>query len=261
MRRVAFVLLLLAPAALGCGGSAATGVAAAAPRTFVTLQFDDGVHQDGVGALLARHGLHATFFVNTATLGRPATLSWDDLTALTAQGNEIGGHTLTHPDLTTLPAAGQRREICDDRSSLVAHGLDAVSFAYPYGRQTATTRRIVRDCGYTSGRLASGLRGAGCARCPYALDLAHLGSRFTLRTARAPTADTSEAAVRAVVRGAIAHGGGWVQIFWHRICAGRCHRYSWPPSRLDRFLGWLRAQSDAGRVRVRTTAQVVRSLG
>lgn len=78
-----------------------------------------------------------------------------------------------------------------------------------------------------------------------------------MKAAPAPVADTSEAAVRRVVRAAVAHGGGWVQIFWHRICTDRCHRYSWPPSRLASFLAWLRREADAGVVQVRTTRQAL----
>lgn len=141
---------LIALVVAGCGAGA-TPPARAAPSTTVTLQFDDGVAQEGVGDLLAAAGMPATFFVNTASIGRPGVLRWSDLQALQRAGNEIGGHTRTHPDLTRLATAAQRREICDDRAALVAHGLRAVSFAYPYGRQTATTRRLVRACGYASG--------------------------------------------------------------------------------------------------------------
>ncbi len=63
---------------------------------------------------------------------------------------EIGAHTLTHPQLSTLNDDDQRDEI--QRSRVVLEettGVRVVSFAYPYGGRsdyTADTVRLVRDC-------------------------------------------------------------------------------------------------------------------
>ena len=47
---------------------------------------------------------------------------------------EIGGHTATHPSLTTLPAAEQEREIIFGSRILEAMlGKRIRSFAYPFG--------------------------------------------------------------------------------------------------------------------------------
>ncbi len=55
-------------------------------------------------------------------------------------GHEIGGHTLTHVDLVTVPATEARRQICDDRAALVAMGFPVTSFAYPFGSTDAVGR-------------------------------------------------------------------------------------------------------------------------
>ena len=76
--------------------------ASAAGPTVVTIQFDDGnadVYQ--ALAMLNAHGMHATFYVNTGFIGDATHLSWTQLQALFATGNDIGGHTLTHANLSS----------------------------------------------------------------------------------------------------------------------------------------------------------------
>jgi hypothetical protein len=60
-----------------------------------------------------------------------------------------------------------------------------------------------------------------------------------------------------VVRNAIAHGGGWVQFFFHRICPDDCDEYSWTPDSLDAFLTWLDQQRTAGTIEVKTAQEVL----
>ena len=60
-------------------------------------------------------------------------MSWSQLGTLAAAGNEIGGKTVDGISLTTLTTAQQITEICNDRQSILAHGLKPSSFAYPGG--------------------------------------------------------------------------------------------------------------------------------
>ena len=100
-----FVLALAAPNA------------AAARPTVVTLTFDDNsADQYVVRSTLAEHSLHATFFVNSNHVeSSPSYLTWSQLSDLAADGNEIGGHTLDHVDLTSVGATEAQRQVCDDR--------------------------------------------------------------------------------------------------------------------------------------------------
>jgi peptidoglycan/xylan/chitin deacetylase (PgdA/CDA1 family) len=64
-------------------------------------------------------------------------------------GWELGAHTETHPDLTTLDAAGLQREIDDARTELqqrFAAPVDA--FCYPAGKNDATVRDAVKAAGF-----------------------------------------------------------------------------------------------------------------
>jgi peptidoglycan/xylan/chitin deacetylase (PgdA/CDA1 family) len=65
---------------------------------------------------------------------------------------EVGAHTVTHPDLSSLPASLQRKEIEDSKAHL-EHLLNrpVTSFAYPHGmpvNYTTETLAIVRDAGF-----------------------------------------------------------------------------------------------------------------
>jgi peptidoglycan/xylan/chitin deacetylase (PgdA/CDA1 family) len=182
--------------------------------------------------------------------------------SLASDGNEIAGHTLTHRDLATLSPAERLREICGDRVALVTHGFKAADFAYPFGSYTPAVERSVAQCGYSFGRAAWGLWGSGCeeepATCPYAVDPAHLADPWAIPTADAPIDLTYVENQRQVVRNAVAHGGGWVQFFFHRICPDDCDEYSWTPASLDAFLGWLDQQRTAGVIDVRTMSEVLK---
>src|SRR4051812_23235099 len=81
-------------------------LAVAAPAraaTVVSLTFDDGqATQYGIKGTLASHGVHGTFFLNSPNVGTTSFyMTWTQIGALAADGNEIGGHTLTHADLTS----------------------------------------------------------------------------------------------------------------------------------------------------------------
>ena len=64
-------------------------------------------------------------------------------------GWELGGHTATHPDLTTLGPAALEAEITGSRRSLVSRfGSRVDFFAYPFGRFDDAVKVAVADAGY-----------------------------------------------------------------------------------------------------------------
>jgi peptidoglycan/xylan/chitin deacetylase (PgdA/CDA1 family) len=62
---------------------------------------------------------------------------------------EFGGHTVTHPPLSTLRLPEQKLEIAENRD-LLAHKLGAQPrcFAYPHGDRSVETRDIVEALGF-----------------------------------------------------------------------------------------------------------------
>lgn len=112
----------------------------------ITFSYDDGVTQDiRLIELLNRYGLKATFNLNSELLGHPGTLIREgqrishykihpDKVRETYQGHEVAVHTLTHPNLTTLPDDEVIRQVEEDRKNLEALvGYPVVGMAYPCG--------------------------------------------------------------------------------------------------------------------------------
>jgi peptidoglycan/xylan/chitin deacetylase (PgdA/CDA1 family) len=227
-------------------------------RTIVSLQWDDGsAHQIAVRRILRIHGFHATFFINSDRIDTPGFMTWDQVAALASDGNEIAGHTLKHQGLPHLTVPLQRHQICDDRVALFAHGFRVTSFAYPYGSLSERTERIVEACGYNSGRGVYGVLSSGCDTgdpCPAAEKIPPPDPYFT-RTTEAPVQDTTLATLKEYVRVAERHHGGWVQIFFHKVCGG-CDEYSTRLSILRAFFRWLEPRSARGTV-VRTVDAVI----
>jgi peptidoglycan/xylan/chitin deacetylase (PgdA/CDA1 family) len=109
------------------------GAAPAAAETTISLTFDDGSgDQMAAEQILADHRLRGTFFVIPGRIGTTSRyMTWADVAAVYATGNEIGGHTLTHRDLTTLPSDEQREEICGARQDLLARGYPPAELRLP----------------------------------------------------------------------------------------------------------------------------------
>ena len=226
-----------------------------APRTVVTLTFDDGdADQMAAARVLHRYRLPATFYIITGAVGAPGYVTRSDLHRLAADGNEIGGHTVSHLRLTALTTGEARRQVCDSRSILARWGYQAISFAYPGGADSPRTEAIVRGCGYTSARGLVGLRAPGCPGCaltesipprdPMALRTAgEVDSSWTLRDL--------ERTVSAAQR-----RGGWLPLVFHHVCGGRrCGGLAVRATTLDAFARWL-AQRQGPGTAVRTVGQV-----
>lgn len=213
-------------------------------RGVVSLTFDDGTSDHlPVAKWLAGRGIAATFYVNSGRVGSaPAFLDWDDLATIATLGHEIGGHTIDHPDLTTLGADEAARQIGADRSALLARGYPAETFAYPYGARTRELEEVVAAASYSAARRAWGLsRDAPAERLPPERP-------FAIRTLPSVerTATVAELldAVRAGVR-----CDGWLPLVFHLIGDGPS-TYEVTPAVFEGLVDWLIEQ----RVRFATVA-------
>jgi peptidoglycan/xylan/chitin deacetylase (PgdA/CDA1 family) len=129
----------------------------------VVLTFDDGYADNVVNAapILKEYGFGATCFVvserigsyNTwdaeALGGRKPLMSEAQLKTWVDEGFEVGSHTSTHPDLTTLPRDAVMAELVSSRDALARLiGAPIVTFCYPFGRLNADLVWRVRQAGY-----------------------------------------------------------------------------------------------------------------
>src|SRR3954466_15125042 len=98
---IGFAVALLVPLAAAPAGAKLT----------VSVEFDDGFASAyQAKSILASHGMHATFYINTNGTQHPDYMTWDQLQDLEQDGNEIGGHTLDHLNLSTLSPEEQRHQ-------------------------------------------------------------------------------------------------------------------------------------------------------
>jgi peptidoglycan/xylan/chitin deacetylase (PgdA/CDA1 family) len=137
----AFVITLTATAI------AVIGTAEVLPRVPVSAQavnngakvsftFDDGYKTNLTKAApaLAAYGYTGTAYVTSSFVGKTGYMTWANVQNLQNQfGWEIGGHSVSHPLSTTLTADQLRSEIVTNKQDLVSRGLNARSFATPFG--------------------------------------------------------------------------------------------------------------------------------
>jgi peptidoglycan/xylan/chitin deacetylase (PgdA/CDA1 family) len=232
-------------------------------RTVVSLTFDDGWADQYMNArsILAARGMRATFYVNSNRIGTLGFLTWAQLEALRADGHEIGGHTLDHVDITKVSEEEARRQVGDDRATLLERGFDVQSFAYPYGEHTAITRSIVDECGYASGRRAWGLRDLDAVRHDSRLAAGSIqpADRYAIPTACCVRSSTPLAVLQdRIVRAENGESHGWLPLVLHRVSdESRDNRVnSISPTTLDALLAWLQRREAKGTV-VRTICEVV----
>lgn len=114
------------------------------PVVFITL--DDGWNHDPAAQkLLLDRQVPASLFV------LPGAYSYDPgyfRTLLDHGPARMENHTVDHPDLTTLDAAGQRAQLCGAREKTLAQfGAEPRLARPPYGTYNDLTRTTARACG------------------------------------------------------------------------------------------------------------------
>jgi len=130
------------------------------PANSLAITFDDGFRNvlDVAFPLMKEYGFSATVFLVTSFCGKnnrwygqrdqiPVLdlLNWDEIAGM-SEVMEFGVHTANHPDLTKIPEAMLDEEIGGARESLEKHtGKSEQAFAYPYGKQSPASRKLVEE--------------------------------------------------------------------------------------------------------------------
>lgn len=141
----------------------------------IALTFDDGCdcfHRWVMPELEAR-GMTATVFAVADLLGdhnrwdvaaggrRERLMDGGELRRLADSGIEIGCHSATHPDLTTIDSVQLGAEVAGARARLKeALGSPPAVFCYPYGRFDGASRTAVESAGFATAVSVWGYPGA-----------------------------------------------------------------------------------------------------
>jgi peptidoglycan/xylan/chitin deacetylase (PgdA/CDA1 family) len=124
------------------------------------LTFDDGLASVLEPLMtLAKEGVRASVYPVVAWIGgrhpmvpqaeQARMLDAVELRALAEIGVEIGAHSITHTDLSTLSYSDCLRELRGSREMLEEiTSRPVLTLAYPYGRHTELVRRAAREAGF-----------------------------------------------------------------------------------------------------------------
>jgi len=118
----------------------------------ITTSWDDGHILDlRLAELLNQYGVKATFYIPRKN--RHRSLPDGEVKNLMKAGFEIGAHTLTHRELTTLSLSEARKEIRGSKEYLEnLIGKEVHMFCYPRGKYNERIVDLVREAGFTGAR-------------------------------------------------------------------------------------------------------------
>ncbi|CAM5551120.1 hypothetical protein SAVIM338S_04462 [Streptomyces avidinii] len=115
----------------------------------VFLTFDDGAEKDPEFLKMAADlKLPISMFLTDSA----ASADYGHFETLRDNGSRstVNNHTLTHPNLRTLPFAAQKKEICGQQDRLEQRfGAKPTRFRPPFGNYNDDTLRAANECGIT----------------------------------------------------------------------------------------------------------------
>ena len=131
----------------------------------VGITFDDGYQNNLINAapILMKYNFSATCYIVSKGLGR--TNTWDLEKGVTQRplmteseihewlslGMDIGAHTTTHADLTSISQEKAQKEIMDCKNELeFFFDVPVTDFCYPFGRFNEFVLNAVKESGFLS---------------------------------------------------------------------------------------------------------------
>ena len=243
-------------------------------KTVVSLTFDDAYENQWLYArpLLRSHNMNATIYPITSDSDVPyqCCMSWAQLRTMQGEGDDIGSHTIDHPNLTdpTLTTAQITQEICGSRQDMLNNGIQApVSFAYPFGSYNSTVESIVQQCGFTNARQGGGISSSNTTPGPPWAETLPPRDPFAVRTIAVDGSSAMQLSdLESFVAAAAAHGGGWLPLTFHDVCDQAASDWSnctstYGPIQdtvLGQFLDWLQNAGQPGGAPAGVTVQTMR---
>ena len=129
----------------------------------VGITFDDGYQNILLNAapVLAKYNFSATCYIVSNNLGlsniwdldkgitQKPLMNADEVKKWLSLGMDIGAHTLTHPDLTSISLDAVKKEINDCKLNLEkTFRISINDFCYPFGKFNKDIANLVEDLGF-----------------------------------------------------------------------------------------------------------------
>lgn len=204
-------------------------------RGLVSVTFDDGWANQYANAvpLLKKYGQVATFYIISGELtDQPDYMSATQVKSLQAAGNEIGSHTVTHRDMTTLSPTIMQQEMQQSQITLQnTVGVPVKDFAYPYGAYNLSTIAVGKQYYQSQRSVIGGL---------------NTKDSFDITQLKIQEVDSniSQAQVKGWIDAAIAQHA-WLILVYHEVANTPVDPtdalYTTKPADIDAELGYLKS--------------------
>lgn len=205
-------------------------------QPLISVTFDDGYEATYKPAMpiLQKRGIHSTQYILSGVENNPLYLSWDQIKAIQKAGQEIGCHTVNHPDLTTITNQQVMYQLKTCQATMQKElRIPVTDFASPYGSYNdqvlADTKKVFATHRNVNGDPTNGV------------------SRFDVNTAQyfdpnniigvTVNKDTTIAQLQALVQFTI-QNNGWLVLVYHQADGGQS-KYALDPKTLDQQMAYL----------------------
>lgn len=209
-------------------------------RPKLVFTFDDGSESDYTVAYpyMSARGMLGTSFLISSQIGTANKMTTSQLDEMYAAGWELGNHTATHPNLSTLTKEQQRTELLTCANWLIDNGYPARAkyVALPTGNSNAETREVFAEEEFVATRTSRQRmwNNAVMALNPYIISQ-------TLSMSSA----TTVADITGAIDEAIATGKTTI-INCHTLVASNPGTYSWLISDFQTVIDYAKGKSDLG---------------
>ncbi len=147
----------------------------------IAITFDDGWRDNYEHAfpIMKQVGFQATIFLIADRIGRADYLTEEQILEMSRYGIRFGSHTLSHPDLASLPEDQKWNEIFGSRKKLEDKlHLNVDFFCYPFGLHDPKSVELVHKAGYRGA--CSNTPGSNLNAQPALLKRTEIGAGDTL---------------------------------------------------------------------------------
>jgi hypothetical protein len=244
---------------VGVGGASPAN---AATGTVISMTFDDGnADQLAAAQKLKSKSMAGTFYLNSGFIGAPNYLTLANVQSLVADGHEIAGHTISHPDLAEISIDEATRQICNDRVNWANWGIPVANFAYPFASSTTAVETAATTCGDNSARGLGDIKTRfSCPNCAVGETVPPADKYFTKAPDQVESTWTLADLQKSVTQAETKNNGSWVQLTFHHICTGAltvCPAPSITPTIFNQFVDWLAPRAASKGTVVKTVGAVI----